>query len=131
MFHQRSSAFGPSVSAIQQHLRAVEKELEKVGRTAGRRTSAAAAVAGDQIGDAISTILSEMVDWFRYGGRVAGEQATRLGNQAVKAGARYGGDALQRVSSEVEDRPLITLGVAIGIGVLIGAAVYGGLRQRD
>jgi ElaB/YqjD/DUF883 family membrane-anchored ribosome-binding protein len=129
MFQHRASDFSPSVAVIQKHLGVVEKELEKIGRIAGRRTSDAAAVASDQIGDAISTILSEMVDRFRKGGRAAGDQAGRLSNQALDLGAKYGSDALQRVASEAENRPLITIGVALGIGILIGAAVLGSVSS--
>jgi ElaB/YqjD/DUF883 family membrane-anchored ribosome-binding protein len=122
MFQYRSSAFGPSVSAIQGHLQAVEKELERIGRLAGRRTSVAASAAGDQIGETISALLSDMVDRFRIGSKAAGDSAMRFGNEAARAGARLSGDALQRVTAEVETRPLLMLGVAIGIGILIGAA---------
>jgi ElaB/YqjD/DUF883 family membrane-anchored ribosome-binding protein len=133
MFEYRSSAFGPSVAAIQKHLGAVEKELEKIGRIAGDRTSAAAATAGDQVGDAISTILNEMVERFRQGRQAAGDQAGRLSNQALNLGAKYGSDALQRAASEVEERPLVTVAIALGIGILIGAAVLtstGSSRRR-
>ena len=134
MFQYRASDFSPSVTAIQKHLGAVEKELEKIGRIAGRQTSAAAATAADQVGDAISTILSEMVDRFRKGGQAAGDQAGRLSNQALDLGAKYGNDALQRLADETEQRPLLTIGVAIGIGILIGATVLGsvsgGRRRR-
>jgi ElaB/YqjD/DUF883 family membrane-anchored ribosome-binding protein len=125
MFQYRSNSFGPSVNAIQNHLGAVEKELEKIGRIAGRRGSAAASVAGAQLGETISAILSDMLDRLRDRGEAASDGAARLGNRALKLGAGYGSDALSRVSAEVEDRPLITLGVALGIGVLIGAAVLG------
>jgi ElaB/YqjD/DUF883 family membrane-anchored ribosome-binding protein len=130
MFHHRSSTFRPSVNAIAHHLTAVEKELEKVGRIAGRRGSAAAAAAGEQLGEAISTVLSDMLERFRHGGQVAGDRATRLGSQALALGGRYGNDALERVAAEVEDRPLITVGVALGIGILIGAAVLGSVSSR-
>ena len=125
MFQYRTSNFAPSVAAIQKHLGAVETELEKIGRIAGRQTSNAAAAASDQIGDAISTIMNEMVDRFRKGGQAAGNQAGRLSNQALDLGARYGSDALARVASQAEERPLLTVGVALGIGILIGAAVLG------
>ena len=125
MFQYRTSDFGPSVAAIQSHLGAVEKELEKIDRIAGRQTSAAAVAASDQIGDAISTILSGMVDRLRKGGQVAGDQAGRLSNQALDLGAKYGSDALQRVTSQVERSPLFTVGVALGIGILIGAGLLG------
>ena len=131
MFQYRTSDFAPSVAAIQKHLGAVEKELERVGRMAGRQTSAAAATASDQIGDAISTILSEMVDRFRKGGQAAGDQAGRLGNQALDLGAKYGSNALARVASEAEQRPLFTVGVALGIGILIGAALLGSANRAS
>src|SRR5215471_20084249 len=130
MFQYRKSDFAPSVTAIQKHLGAVEKELEKIGRMAGRRTSAAATTASEQIGDVISTILSDMVDRFRKGGELAGDQAGRLGNQALDLGSKYGNDALQRVASEAENRPLITVGVALGVGILIGAAILGSTSSR-
>ena len=125
MFQYRTSNFAPSVAAIQKHVGAVETELEKIGRIAGRQTSNAAAAASDQIGDAISTILNEMVERFRKGGQAAGNQAGRLSNQALDLGAKYGSNALARVASEAEERPLFTVGVALGIGILIGAALLG------
>ncbi|MFY9695754.1 MAG: hypothetical protein WA776_21960 [Xanthobacteraceae bacterium] len=130
MFQYRSNSFGPSVNAIQNHLGAVEKELEKIGRIAGRRGSAAASAAGAQIGDTISTVLSDMIDRFRDRGEAASDEATRLGNRALKLGAGYGSDALARVSAQAEDRPLVIVGVALGLGILIGAAVLGSLNRR-
>ena len=131
MFQYRTSNFAPRVAAIQKHLGAVEAELEKIGRIAGRQTFDAAAAASNQIGDAISTILSEMVDRFRKGGQAAGDQAGRLGNQALDLSAKYGSDALARVASQAEERPLLTLGVAVGIGILIGAALLGGAASSS
>ena len=81
MFQYRTTNFAPRVAAIQKHLGAVEAELEKIGRIAGRQTSDAAAAASDQIGDAISTILSEMVDRFRKGGQ---PPAIKPGGWAIK-----------------------------------------------
>jgi len=130
MFQHRASDFSPSVAAIQKHLGAVEKELEKIGRIAGRQTIDGVATASDQISDAISTILSQMVDRFRKGRQAAGDQAERLGNQALDLGAKYGSNALQRVANEAEHRPLITVGVALGIGILIGVAILGSASSR-
>ena len=130
MFQHRASDFSPSVAAIQKHLGAVVKELEKIGRMGGRQTTEAVATASDQISDAISTILGEMVDRFRKGRQAAGDQAGRLGTQALDLGTKYGSNALQRVASEAEHRPLITVGVALGIGILIGAAILGSATGR-
>jgi ElaB/YqjD/DUF883 family membrane-anchored ribosome-binding protein len=72
-----------------------------------------------------------MVDRFRKGGQAAGDQAGRLSNQALDLGAKYGSDALARVASEAEQRPLFTVGVALGIGILIGAALLGGASSAS
>ena len=46
------------------------------------------------------------------------DEAARLGNEA----ARFGNTALRRLSNEVEERPLVMLAVAIGVGILVGIA---------
>jgi hypothetical protein len=122
MFHHRSTEFDPRISAIAGHLRAIEKELGRMGKSAGRRASASASVAGNQIADAIGPILSEIVDRFRRGQSLALEEAASFSNEAVKSGARVGKDALQRIATETKHRPLVILAVAIGVGVLIGIA---------
>jgi hypothetical protein len=120
MFRHRSAEFDPRISAIVGHLRAIEKELGRMGKSAGRRASASASAAGNQITDAIGPILSEIVDHFRRGQSVALEEAASFSNQAVKSGARLGNNALQRIVTETERRPLVTLAVAVGVGILIG-----------
>jgi hypothetical protein len=134
MFHHRSSAFDPSVTAIQRHLGAVEQELEKIGRIAGRRGSIAASAASEQIGATISSVLGDMLERFRWSARAARNEAASFRNGAAGAadlGARYGNMALARVSAQVEETPLITLGVALGIGALIGAAVLGSMMGEN
>jgi ElaB/YqjD/DUF883 family membrane-anchored ribosome-binding protein len=126
MFHQRKSAFDRNISALEGRLHDLEDQIEKLGRSAGRRASANVSAAGDHIGDAIA--VTEIVERFRSGRRVAGDEAVRFGNEAAKFGAKVGNDALQRVASEVEHRPLVTLAVAIGVGILIGMA--GGAARR-
>jgi ElaB/YqjD/DUF883 family membrane-anchored ribosome-binding protein len=128
MFHQRKSAFDRNISALEGRLHALEDQIDQLGRSAGRRASANVSAAGDHIGDAIAAAVTEIVDRFRSGRRVAGDEAMRFGNEAAKFGAKVGNDALQRVASEVEHRPLVTLAVAIGVGVLIG--MVGGAARR-
>jgi hypothetical protein len=124
MFHHRSSAFATNVSAIEGRLRALENELERSSRTAGRHTSAGISAAGDHVSDAIASAVTDVVDRFRKGKRLAGEEATRIGNEAAK----FRNDALHRMASEVEHRPLVILAVAVGVGILIGMA--GGMAGR-
>jgi ElaB/YqjD/DUF883 family membrane-anchored ribosome-binding protein len=128
MFHHRSSAFATNVSAIEGRLRALENELERIGRTAGRHTAAGMSAAGDHVGDAIASAVTEIVDRFRSGRRLAGDEAARFGNKAAKFGAKFGNDSLHRMANAVEHRPLVTLAVAVGVGILIGMA--GGMAGR-
>ena len=117
MFHRHSSA-----AAIEGHLRAIQSELGRVGRNAGRQGSARASAVGEQIGDTITPILNEIADRLRSGRRLAADEATRLGNEAVKIGGQLGNEALDRIATEVKYRPLVTLALAVSVGILIGMA---------
>ena len=121
MFQHRASQFDPRVAAIAGHLRAIEKELGSLGKSAGRRASSGASSAGSQIVEAIWPILSEIGDSFRRGQRVAVDEAASFGSEALNRGAKLGGDALGQMADQARRRPLVTLAVAIGVGVLIGA----------
>jgi len=120
MFHRRSPVFATHISAIEGHLRAIEKELEHFGRKAGRHAHVSAA--GDQISEAIAPILSEIIERYRRVRRLAGEETARFGNEAAKISGGISTNALHWIATEVEHRPLVTLAVAIGIGILIGIA---------
>jgi hypothetical protein len=117
MFHRQSST-----AAIESHLRAIESELAQMGRSAGRQAAEGAANVGDQVGGAIVGVLNELADRYRTGWLAAGDGAQRLGNEAVKAGRKIGHDALDQVASGVGRRPLVTLAIAVGLGILIGSA---------
>jgi hypothetical protein len=127
MFHYRSNQLDPRLAAIAGHLRAIEKDLGIMGRRAGQGAADRASAAGDQIADMLGPILSDIGVRFRRGQRVAVDEAANLGNEAVRFGARVGNDALERVTDQAKQRPLFTLAVAIGIGILIGFAG----RRRD
>ena len=120
MFHHRSPTFATRISAIEGHLRAIEKELERFGRKAGRHAHVSAA--GDQISDGIASILSEIIERYRGSRRLADEETARFRDEAVKISGGISTDALHRITTEVERRPLVTLAVAIGMGILIGIA---------
>lgn len=123
MFQPRSTDFlDPRLTAIVGHLRAIEKELSAVSKKAGRRASANASAAGDQIADAIGPILNDIIRRFGQGQRAAVEGAADLGDQAVRLGTKVGGQALGQIAGQARQRPLLMLGVAIGVGILIGAA---------
>jgi ElaB/YqjD/DUF883 family membrane-anchored ribosome-binding protein len=96
-----------NVSDIERRLRSLERQLERVGD----RTSEGTAEIVERVGAAIAPVLSSIADRFRGGAHSMTDEAAKLGN-----------DALRRLSNEVERRPLITLSVAIGVGMLVGLA---------
>lgn len=122
MFQPRLKDFDPRVGAIVDHLRAIEQELRAVGKSSGRRASAEAAAAGDRIAETIGPILADIAERFRLGQHVALDQAATLGSQAVKIGSKVGSDAVESISGQTKQRPLVMLAVAVGVGILIGAA---------
>ena len=97
-----SRAMLPNVRGIERRLRSLEQQLERVGG----RTEVA-----ERAGAAIAPVLSSIADRFRGGTHSMSDEAAKLGN-----------DALRRLSNEVEHRPLITLAVAVGVGILVGLA---------
>jgi ElaB/YqjD/DUF883 family membrane-anchored ribosome-binding protein len=111
-----SRAMPPAVREIERRLRSLEEQLERVGD----RTSASTAEIVERAGTAIAPVLSSIADRFRA--HSMSDEAAKLGN-----------DALRRLSNEVEHRPLVTLAVAIGVGILVGLAsrsVAAGARRR-
>lgn len=117
MFHHRARDFDPP-SAIAHHLRGIQDELSRLGRGAGRRGADSAAAAGSHIADAVAPLLHGVGSGFRRGGRAAYYGATGLGDMS----SRFGSRAVTRLSDHAQHRPLIMLAVAMGVGVLIGAA---------
>ena len=97
----------PNVREIERRLRSLEQQVERVGG----RTSASTAEVAERAGAAIAPVLSSIADRFRGGTHSMSDEAAKLGN-----------DALRRLSNEVEHRPLVTLAVAVGVGILVGLA---------
>jgi hypothetical protein len=122
MFQPRSSEFDPRVSAIVEHLRAIEAELGAIGKIAGRRASSGASATANQIVDAIVPTLNDLTNRLRRGQQTALAEAKGVGAEAIKAGVRAGNDALDRLGDQAKQRPLFTMAVTLGIGMLIGFA---------
>jgi ElaB/YqjD/DUF883 family membrane-anchored ribosome-binding protein len=126
MFQPRSRDFDSRISAIVDHLYAVQNELGAIARQSGRASAKNAAEAGNQIADAISPILQEIGGRLRRGQRIAGNQAAGLANRAAGLGSSIGNEAASQLARRTAQRPFLVLAVAVGVGILIGAA--GGRR---
>ena len=101
-----SRSMSANVGEIEQRVRSLEQRLQR----AGGRASAGAAQSADHVADVVASALSSVADRFRD------VDTAKIGNEA----ARFGTDALRRLSKEVEHRPLVTLAVAVGVGILVG-----------
>jgi ElaB/YqjD/DUF883 family membrane-anchored ribosome-binding protein len=102
-----------SVADIERLLHQVEDRLDRLSRSAAR-TSSAAPRAVDRVGDSIAAALSDIAERFRGGARNARNEASQFGDDAV----RFGNNALRTLSREFEQRPLVTLAIAVGVGMI-------------
>jgi hypothetical protein len=91
-------------------LRDIEYRLTRLRRTAARTAPGAM----DRVSDAIVGSLNDIADRFRGPARASVADAVQFGDEALRAG----NDALRRLSREVEQRPLLVLAVAVGVGAL-------------
>jgi ElaB/YqjD/DUF883 family membrane-anchored ribosome-binding protein len=111
-----SRAFSVEMGDFDQRLRALERRLERIGG----RSAASAAQAVDHVGETVGSALSTLAERLRGGANSMRDEAEKIGGEAVK----LGNDALRRLSHEVEHRPLVTLAVAVGVGILVGLASH-------
>lgn len=122
MFQTRTADLDPRVVSIVDHLKAIQDQLAAIGKSSGRQASTSAAAAGSQIASAIGPILSDLSERFRRSQRLAMDGGASFGNHAWRMGKRAGNEALSQVTSQTREFPLLTIVVAIGVGLLIGAA---------
>ena len=109
-------AISSEVGDIERRLRILQNGFEKLRE----RSSATARDSTEGLGEAVASALSSWADRFRQGATSLGDQSAAFGKDA----ARYGTAALTQVSKETEQRPLIAIAVALGVGILIGMAMH-------
>ena len=111
-----NQAFSSEIGDIERRVKALQRGLEKLGTHA----SSNARDSTDGLSEAVASALSTWADRFRQGTNSLGDQSAAFGKDA----ARYG-TALNQISKETEQRPLVAIAVALGIGILIGMATSG------
>jgi ElaB/YqjD/DUF883 family membrane-anchored ribosome-binding protein len=118
MFHRSgyAHALSTEIGDIDQRLRALERRLEAIGG----RSAASAAQAVDQVGETIASALGSVAERLRGRADLVRDEVAKIGGDAAK----LGNQALRRLVDEVEHRPLITLAVAVGVGILVGLASH-------
>jgi ElaB/YqjD/DUF883 family membrane-anchored ribosome-binding protein len=89
----------------------LEQRLSRLARTLPSPPSVTAI---DRVGDAVAAALNDIAEKFRDRARTAGAGASRAGEDVLQ----LGNDALRKLAHEVEQRPLVTLAIAVGVGAL-------------
>ncbi len=93
----------------------LEQRLSRLTRSVPSR---AAANGMDRVGEAVAAALGDIAEKFRSRARATGSEAERLAGRVGDDALEFGNEALRRLAKEVEQRPLVTLAVAVGVGAL-------------
>lgn len=105
------SVAAEEIAAIEELMSDLEKRLRRLSGTAKAEASGASGEVGDFVSEALERIMSRVRDSAAGVTHSVAEEATRLGS-----------DAFKKLTDEVENRPLMMLAVAAGIGFLVGLA---------
>ncbi len=106
-----ASSTSDEIEAIKDLMSDLEKRLQRLGGSAKSEVAGGASDISDFVNDALSGIM----------GRVRNNAQSVTDSVADKA-SEIGGDAVKKIVSEVETRPLTMLAIAAGIGFLFGVA---------
>ncbi|MGH6683792.1 MAG: hypothetical protein ACRECA_07690 [Pseudolabrys sp.] len=105
------AANSEEIAAIEDLLNDLEKRLRRLSGATRREVSGAGGDVSDFVSEALSGIMERVRESTLDAGQTIGDQA-----------ARVSGDAIKKITDEVEQRPLIMLAVAAGLGFLFGLA---------
>jgi ElaB/YqjD/DUF883 family membrane-anchored ribosome-binding protein len=98
-------------AAIEELVSDLEKRLSRISGKARRETAGASDEIGEFVRDALERIMVRVR-----------ENTADVTQSAADEAKRFSGEAFHKLADEVENRPLLMLGVAAGIGFLAGLA---------
>ena len=93
----------------------LEGRLSRLSKTL---PSAASAAKAERVSETIASALNDIADRFSSRARSVSKDAGRVSERWTNDAMLLGDEALRRVAREVEQRPLVTLAIAVGIGAL-------------
>jgi hypothetical protein len=108
-------AISAEVGEIERRLRGIESTLASLSE----RASVGARDTAEGMGETIASALSDWAGRFGQSARLIGNRSTVLRKDA----SQLGSVALNRLADEAARQPLLTLAIAVGVGILIGTAV--------
>jgi len=110
----KSATTAEEIAAIEDLVDDLEKRLRKLSDLSGEARREVSGATGD-VKDFVSDALGDIMQRVR-------ESAANMGQSVAHEASRVGGDAMKKVADQVEQRPLIMLALAAGIGFLAGLA---------
>jgi len=99
------------VAAIEDLMNDLEKRLRRLSETTRTETAGASSDIRDFVSEALGAIMKRVRD-----------SASDVTETVAEEATRYGTDAIKKLTGEVEHRPIVMLGIAAGIGFLLGMA---------
>lgn len=97
------------IAAIKELMGDLETRLQRLGGNAKSEVSGGVGEISDFVNEALAGIMSRVRDGTQSISETVADKATTMG-----------GDAVKKVISEVETRPLTMLAIAAGVGFLFG-----------
>lgn len=97
------------IAAIQELMGDLEKRLHRLGGAAKNDVSDGASEISEFVNETLAGIMDRVRD-----------SAKSVSETVADKAAHVGGDAVKKVLSEVETRPLTMLAIAAGVGFLFG-----------
>jgi ElaB/YqjD/DUF883 family membrane-anchored ribosome-binding protein len=107
MATRTTSATADEIAAIEDLISDLEKRLHRLSGSAKREASGAKGDIGDFVNEALAGIMKRMSNG-------SNDSVESLTDDV----AQYGVDAFKKLTKEVEQRPLMMLGIAAGVGFL-------------
>jgi ElaB/YqjD/DUF883 family membrane-anchored ribosome-binding protein len=107
MATRTKSAAADEISAIEDLISDLEKRLHRLSGSAKREASGASGDVGDFVSEALASIMKRVSNG-------SNDSVDSLTDDV----ARYGIGAFKKLTKEVEQRPLVLLGIAASVGFL-------------
>jgi ElaB/YqjD/DUF883 family membrane-anchored ribosome-binding protein len=94
----------------------------RLSRLSGMLPSVASGSKAERVSETIASALNDIADRFSSRARSVSKDAGRVSERWTNDAMQFGDEALRKVARkvarEVEQRPLVTLAIAVGIGAL-------------
>jgi ElaB/YqjD/DUF883 family membrane-anchored ribosome-binding protein len=112
----RSESHEAQIADLQRGVRTLDRLIARMSEATAETAQNAVRKGGDSAVDA----FGDVAERFRSGAERVGKEAVRLGHRATALGEM----SVDRFAKDVGLHPFMVVGIALGLGAIIGAARY-------